>query len=61
MGYMKELAIQQQEQQLIELHEQYHIESLILHAEANQRAEDLMHQELLLDEQIKQDIYENKN
>jgi len=59
---MKELAIQQGEQQEMEsFHSNYHMESIIMQAEAQQQAENLLYEELLLDEQIKQDKKDNSN
>tara|TARA_B100000780_G_scaffold173085_1_gene121190 strand:- start:605 stop:796 length:192 start_codon:yes stop_codon:yes gene_type:complete len=62
MGKMKELAIQQGEQQEMEsLHNNHHMESIIMKAEAQQQTENLLYEELLLDKQIKQDKKDNSS
>ncbi len=60
MGYYKELAIIEQEQQLAELYENYHIEQIVLQAEQRKTTNRLMYEELLLNEQLKLDKEENQ-
>jgi glycerol-3-phosphate cytidylyltransferase-like family protein len=61
MGRMKELAIQQEEQRLEYLYEKYYIEAALIQAEEREEAEMLVYEEMLLDEQVKQDKEENQN
>jgi len=60
MGYYKKLAIIEQEQQLAELYENYHIEQIVLQAEQRKTTNRLMYEELLLNEQLKLDKEENQ-
>ena len=57
---MKELAIKLAEQKLEYLYEKYQIEAALIEAEQREEAEKILHQEMLLDEQVNQDRYENK-
>lgn len=61
MGYMKKLAIKQEEQKLAELYENNSIEKIILEAQRQLHIDNLMYEELLLDEQIKKDKEANQN
>ena len=61
MGYMKKIAIEQEEQKLSELYEHHSIEKIILAAQRQSYIDNLMYEELLLDEQIKKDKEENQN
>tara|TARA_R110002012_G_scaffold2179_1_gene10429 strand:- start:11151 stop:11354 length:204 start_codon:yes stop_codon:yes gene_type:complete len=60
MGRMKELAIKQAEENLEYLYEKYYIEAALIQAEQREEAERILHQEMLLDEQVNQDRNENR-
>ena len=60
MGYYKKLAIELAEKELEYLYEKYYIEAALIEAEQREDAERILHQEMLLDEQVNQDRYENR-
>ena len=60
MGYYKNKLIEQQEQRLSSLYEDYTIEQIELQAQKQNEMQKLMHEELLLDEQIRADKEENQ-
>ena len=61
MGRMKDIAIKQAEENLEYLYEKYYIEAALIQAEEREEAEMLVYEEMLLDEQVKQDKEENQN
>lgn len=60
MGYYKNKLIEQQEQRLSSLYEDYTIEQIELQAQKQNEMQKLLHEELLLDEQIRADKEENQ-